>query len=715
MKQVVQVLRTGEIDIREVPIPYLEDKFVLVQNISSLISAGTEKSKIDIGKKNLIQKAKARPDLVKKVLEKVKSQGLKKTIEIVNDRLDSSSSLGYSSAGKIVAVGGLVKGFQVGDLVACAGAGYANHAEFISVPMNLVCKIPENITSEEAAFATIGAIAMQGIRLAAPRLGETYLVIGLGLIGQLVTQLLKANGCSVIGTDLDNSLVKKIRDYECIGLSTDENITNFCLEETNGYGVDGVIVCAGTKSNSVIEMCGNVTREKGKVVVIGAINMDIPREPFYMKEIDLVISRSYGPGRYDKEFEENGNDYPLPYVRFTQQRNMESFLKLVSQKKVNVKNLITHKFELDRALLAYEMINKKIEKYIGIIINYKNQPDTFFIKNHNTTKNNSNLSFYKVSFIGAGNYATSTLMPIINNYSFIKMTGVCTQSGITAENISRKFNFKYCTSSLKDLISDTDILFISSIHNNHASNVIKGLKSNKHIYVDKPLCLNLRELKLIDEAYNNSINSNLLVGFNRRFAPATKIINDHFKNINFPLIVNIRINAGHIDINHWINNPLKGGGRIIGEACHFIDLASAIVKSPVKDVFCLSLNTKQKSIHNNDNVSINLRFKNGSIANILYTSEGSKKMGKELIEIFGGGNSAMISDFKEVNLFKKNKIILKKNFKTEKKGQKEMFYGWFNSIRNGEKFMDYSSIRNTTIATISCLESLSIGQSINIS
>jgi len=338
MKQVTQTLRTGKIEVNEVPIPTLIDTFVLVKNLASVISAGTEKTKIDMGKKNLLQKAKARPDQVKQVLDKVKTEGLTKTFQTVNSRLNSPSPLGYSCAGLVVASGGLVEGIQPGDRVACGGADYANHAEFVTIPKNLIVKIPDNISDEEAAFTTVGSIAVQGVRLTEPKLGETFLVLGLGLIGQITVQLLRANGCNVIATDLEVSLVDQAEGFGAVGAGPDTDIEEICKQLTAGRGVDGVLVCAGTSSNQPIELCGAVTREKGRVVVVGAVRMDIPREDFFKKEISVVISRSYGPGRYDPFYEENGNDYPFGYVRFTEQRNMQTFIELVSQGKVKVKS-----------------------------------------------------------------------------------------------------------------------------------------------------------------------------------------------------------------------------------------------------------------------------------------------------------------------------------------------------------------------------------------
>ncbi|WP_196492378.1 bi-domain-containing oxidoreductase [Psychrosphaera haliotis] len=518
MKQITQTLRTGTIEVNEVPIPALTDKFVLVKNSSSVISAGTEKTKIDMGKKNLLQKAKARPDLVKQVLKKVQTEGLKKTLQTVNTRLDAPSPLGYSCAGEVVAAGGLVEGIQPGDRVACGGADYANHAEFVAIPKNLVVKIPDNVSNAEGAFTTVGSIALQGVRLAQPQMGETFVVLGLGLLGQIAVQLLRANGCKVIATDLDPALVERATKYGAIDAGPGVNIQNLVESETNGHGVDGVLVCAGTSSNQPIELCGEITREKGRVVVVGAVRMDIPREDYFKKEISVVISRSYGPGRYDPFYEENGNDYPLGYVRFTEQRNMETFLQLISDGKVEVKSLITHEFGVDEAEAAYQLIEgDKTEPYLGILMNYSPA-----VQNSSSTKiaiNSSPLNKDKVvlSLYGAGNYATSNLLPQLSKSKDIELNGLVTASGRTAQGVAKQFNMRFCAGDLDEVLDEsTDALMVTTRHDTHASAVLKGLGANKHVYVEKPLALNVEELSSINNALNGS-KSQVMVGFNRRF------------------------------------------------------------------------------------------------------------------------------------------------------------------------------------------------------
>lgn len=712
MKQVTQIYKTGVIEVNNVPVPTLSDKFVLVRNLASVISAGTEKTKIDMGKKNLLQKAKARPDLVKQVVKKIQTEGLAKTWQTVQTRLDSPSPLGYSCAGKVVAVGGLVAGIAPGDIVACGGAGYANHAELIAVPRNLVVQVPRGVNNEEAAFATMGAIAMQGVRLIQPLLGEIFLVLGLGLIGQITVQLLKANGCQVIGIDLDDSLVDLAEKYGAKGIRSADDAARVCMDLTGGRGVDGVIVCAGTNSNGPIELCGEVTRMKGRVVVVGAVRMDIPREPYFKKEISVVISRSYGPGRYDPFYEEEGNDYPIGYVRFTEQRNMESFLDLVADDKLDIRGLITHHFKLDQAPEAYALIEgKKIEPYLGIILEYDNGAGCGQQQAGRIEITSRKIDHEKIgiSFFGAGNYATASLLPPLNNMGNLEFRGLVTASGRTAQGVAKQFGFSFCADTFQELLNDdTDVVMVTTRHDSHASSVVAALQAKKHVYVEKPLALTVDELREIQEAWQQGDGAQLMTGYNRRFAPLTQELVKFFSGVQSPLVVNIRINAGSIPDDHWIQDPVAGGGRIIGEGCHFIDLAAVLTGSMPVSVYATGSRKKNKSPMLNDNVSINLCMENGSIANIIYTADGSRAMAKEYIEVFGGGRSAVLDDFKEARFFKGDTKVSKQKLRGQDKGQKAMLKTWINGLREGKPCLDYESQIQIALATIMAVESMTI-------
>ncbi|WP_447746940.1 bi-domain-containing oxidoreductase [Pseudomonas nicosulfuronedens] len=712
MKQITQTLRTGSIEVNEVPTPTLNDRFILVRNNASVISAGTEKTKIDMGKKSLLQKAKARPDLVKQVIGKIRTEGLSKTLQTVNSRLDSPSPLGYSCAGTVVAAGGLVEGIQPGDRVACGGADYANHAEFVAVPRNLVVKTPANVTDEEAAFATVGSIALQGVRLAEPLLGETFLVIGLGLLGQIAVQLLKANGCNVIGSDLDPALVARAERYGAIGSAPGSDIAGICHALTGGHGVDGVLVCAGSSSNAIIELCGTVTREKGRVVVVGAVRMDIPREDYFKKEISVVISRSYGPGRYDPFYEENGNDYPYGYVRFTEQRNMETFLSLVSQGKLDVKGLITHRFPVDEAASAYQLIEgAKTEPYLGILLQYNSSVSNDELSSRiNVAPVHPVDGKLKLSFYGAGNYATASLLPPMQASNKVSFIGLVTASGRSAQGVAKQFGFNFCASNFDELLqSDTDAIVVTTRHDTHAVAVRDALLAGKHVYVEKPLAISVEELVEIHQAYGKCGKAQIMIGFNRRFAPATRQVIEHFSGIQSPLVVNIRVNAGFIPANHWIQDPQVGGGRMIGEGCHFIDLASALVSSNVKTVYSVGSNKAEKSALLNDNLCLTLTFENGSVANITYTADGAKSMAKEYVEVFGGGRSAQIHDFKEVTLFSGSSDVKRNKLGVQDKGQKHMIAAWLDGLQSGQPCVEYQCLMATSLATVMAVESLTIG------
>jgi len=717
MKQVTQTLRTGVVEVNEVPIPTMSDKFVLVRNTVSVISAGTEKTKIDMGKKSLLQKAKARPDLVKQVMQKVKTEGLKKTFQTVNSRLNSPSPLGYSSAGVVVASGGLVEGIQPGDRVVCGGADYANHAEYVAIPKNLVVKVPDNVSDEEAAFTTVGSVAMQGVRLASPLLGETFLVLGLGLLGQITVQLLRANGCTVIGTDLDPLLVKQAEEFGAVGVGHDTDVAGICKALTSGHGVDGVLICAGTSSNQPIELCGDVTRSKGRVVVVGAVKMDIPREDYFKKEISVVISRSYGPGRYDPIYEENGNDYPYDYVRFTEQRNMSTFLQLVSQKKIDIESLITHRFNINDAPEAYKLIEgSKTETYLGIILNYGDE-STHLKTSGRIQTNTKSIDAEKIgiSFFGAGNYATASLLPPLISLDNIDLRGLVTASGRTAQGVANQFGFSFCAGEFNELLNDdTDVIMIATRHDTHAKSVENSLSNGKHVFVEKPLALSVEELSSIHDVYHKNGKNQLMIGFNRRFSPLTKAVIKHFDSVKSPLVVNIRVNSGAIPDDHWIQDPEIGGGRIIGEACHFIDLAAALIGSNPKTVYAIGTSKANKSAMLNDNVVISLNYEDGSVANIVYTADGSKAMAKEYIEVFGGGRSAVINDFKNADLYAGDTDVQHKKLGTQDKGQKHMITDWVSGLVEGKPCMEYECLMLTSLSSILAVESLSIGQVLSV-
>lgn len=717
MKQVTHTLKDGRIEVVDVPVPSLTDRFVLVRTTASVISAGTEKTKIDMGRKSLIQKARSRPDLVAQVVRKLRSEGLAKTFGTVSTRLSAANPLGYSSAGVVVAVGGLVEGLRPGDHVACAGVGYANHAEFAAVPKNLVVKVPPSVSDEEAAFATLGAIALQGVRLADPKLGETVLVLGLGLLGQIAVQLLRANGCHVLGTDLDPKLVTLAEKFGARGISTADAETA-CRELTAGYGVDAVVVCAGTSSNQPIELCGRVTRNKGRVVVVGAVRMDIPREDFFKKEISVVISRSYGPGRYDPGYEENGNDYPLGYVRFSEQRNMQTIVELIARRSLDVRSLITHRFPIDDAVAAYGLIEgERREPYLGIVMNYGAGERSVSMEGGRQSVDSRAIDRGRIgmSMVGAGNYATASLLPVLGASEHVELRGLLTSSGRTAAGVAKQFGFRFCAAQVDELLKgDTDAVLILTRHNTHAEYVGQALRAGKNVYVEKPLALHMDDLASVAQAHQAARGAQLMIGFNRRWAPLTLVVRRHFEAVRSPRVVNIRINAGFIAQDHWIQDPEVGGGRLIGEACHFVDLASALVGADPVEVHAVGVMKAGVAAMINDNVCLSLRFADGSVASLTYTADGSKAMAKEYVEVFGGGRSATIDDFREAMLYEGDTASKRVRLPRQDKGQEAMLDAWIAGLRSGIPALPLETALAVSAATIAAAESMLLGAPIGI-
>ncbi|MGC4100563.1 bi-domain-containing oxidoreductase [Ferruginibacter sp.] len=715
MQQLIQNFKTGELYVDEVPMPSISSGMVLVENEFSLISAGTERGTVKVAKASLIGKAKQRPDLVAQVLQNIKKEGLAATINKVKTKLDSLKALGYSTAGVVVASMDTNGVFKTGDRVACAGQDYASHAEVVAIPQNLVTKIPDNVSSEEASFTTLGAIALQGVRQAEPRLGERVCVIGLGLLGQITCQLLKANGCAVFGIDLNAGLVKLANESGAADKALnrgDSNLVSVCNDFTNGQGFDSIIITAAAPSNDPIELSAEITRKKGKIVVVGAVKMDIPRDPhFYRKELDLRMSCSYGPGRYDVNYEDKGQDYPFAYVRWTEQRNMEAFLDLLSRKAINIKPLITHTFEIGDAEKAYDIVlGKTPEPHIGILLKYS---DNKAKRQTVVTVKNDPIKKINVGFIGAGSFAQSYLIPNAKAYG-ASLDGVVTSKGITSKNVADKFKFNFCSAEANDVLGNNNIntIFIATPHNSHAELAGRSLEAGKAVFVEKPLAINIDQLNEVI-ALREKFKQPLMVGFNRRFAPISVAIKKEFASVSEPIVVNIRVNAGLIQKEHWTQQPEIGGGRIVGEVCHFIDLMQYFTGAEPVNVYAASVNTANDKITPEDNIAVVVKFSNGSVGNLTYLANGDKSMPKELIEVFGAGNIGVINDFREGTFHKGNKVT---KLKSSGKGHKEEVDAFLNAINNGnESPISFRSICLTTLTTFKILDSLYTGNSQEIS
>jgi polar amino acid transport system substrate-binding protein len=711
MYQIIQYQKTGELLIEHLPKPNLKEGGILVRNVNSLISAGTERTSVETAQATMLGKAKKRPDLVKQVKENVKKEGLLSTYKKVKNRLDNYKELGYSSAG--VVIESSVKEFKPGDRVACAGGGYANHSEIIYVPKNLAVKIPDTVSFQESAFTTIGAIALQGVRQADIKLGENVVVIGLGLIGLITVQLLKVNGAGVIGIDIKNSNFKLAKDFGCDVCLLSDNVTTRKIDSyTKGIGADAVIVTASTKSDEPVKTAINIARRKAKVVIVGAVGMDIPRSPFYEKELDLKISCSYGPGRYDSEYEEKGFDYPYDYVRWTENRNMSAIVNLISQNKLDFNSFVTHEFSIHDGLKAYDLITGKTkEKHLGILIHYPSEEvgDTKRERKIELEKSKKKQeSAITVGFIGAGNFAQSYLIPNVLKHE-VELKGVATADPLNAKSVAKKFKFEYCTTEVSELLNDEDIntLFIVSHHDTHAGFVVNSLKKSKHVFVEKPLAISVSQLNDIKKIYEkDSQKTNLMVGFNRRFSKSFVDIKDYFKGRKEPYVINYRVNAGYISKDKWIQDK-KQGGRIIGEACHFIDVMSFLIESEPVSVYAESIDSENQKVENYDSVSIIIKYSDGSVGNLLYLANGDSSLTKEYCEIYCGGDTAIMDNFDSISFYRNGK----KNRKTYDgtKGHKEEIGYFLERIKGStSNKLSFKSMYLTTLTTIKIMESLRI-------
>lgn len=692
MKSIVQNYGKGELAVTDVPVPALKPGGILVRNDVSLISAGTEKLMVDLAQKSLAGKAKERPDLVRKVLDKVRKDGLMATIDTVRSRLDAPIPLGYSCAGRVLAVGAEVDTFQVGDAVACGGAGYANHAEVVYVPKHLAVKVPANVPPETACFTTVGAIALQGLRLARPELGETVAIIGLGLVGLLAAQLARAAGCRVVGMDLS---AERCRLAEELGI--DEAVTGAdqlaerCRQLTGGHGADKVIVAASTKSSQPIALAGDIARQQGVVAVVGAVGMDIPRQPYYDKELVLRVSRSYGAGRYDSEYEEKGRDYPIGYVRWTENRNMEAFVQQLARGGVRTDPLVTHRFEIAEAEDAYGLISGKgQEPYLGILLTYPQAPDDdspevlasrVDLTTATLPKARDTVGF---GVLGAGQFAGGVLIPALGDLPAARLVGVATATGIKAQHVAKKHGFSFATTEGREVLShpEVDAVLIATRHHLHAEQVLAALDAGKHVFVEKPLCLTRDELATLVEARRQRDPAPLLmVGFNRRFAPMAQRLRQHFADIDEPLMMHYRVNAGHIPLDHWTQDAEQGGGRILGEVCHFVDFLTFLAGSPPVAARIHALANGER--YRDDNLVATLTLADGSLGTITYVANGASGLAKERVEASAGGRSAVLDNFRRLELYDGGRRQVDKARWRQDKGHRAQLAAFVAAIRSG--------------------------------
>lgn len=658
MKQLIQELDSGRVRVVEVPAPGVRPGFVLVRTVVSLVSAGTERMIADFAAKNLVQKARARPDLVRQVWEKARRDGLLTTLEAARNRLEQPLALGYASAGVVLAVGDGCEGLRPGDRVACGGGGHAVHAEIVAVPRNLVVPLPETVDFETGAFATLGAVALQGIRLTGIEPGAVVGVIGLGLLGQLACQLLTASGCRVIGTDLRADRVELARRQAGVEATTDPAaFVRLCRQRGGGHGADAVLITADTRGDGPVTLAAEAARLKGTVVAVGAVGLNLPRKLYYEKELAFYVSRSYGPGRYDPTYEEEGHDYPYAYVRWTEQRNMAAFLDLAARGRLDVRPLISHRFPLTEAPRAYDLVTGRVaEPYLAILLTYPEAPDparrvTLAPLPAVRTTGVAPQPTVRLGVLGAGTYAVSTLLPVLKDLPGLERVGIASGGGLSAASAGRRFGFGFAATGEEAILGDERINTVAILtrHNAHARQVLAALAAGKHVFVEKPLCLTEAELAAIVECYTGlNPAPMLMVGFNRRFAPLVVTLKAHLTAIAEPLYVACRVNAGYLPPDHWLHDPAVGGGRLVGEGCHFLDLLLHLL--PGEPVRVTARALPDGGRYRQDNLVITLECADGSLGVLSYLANGDRRLGKERIEVFGGGWSAVLDDYRALSI-----------------------------------------------------------------
>ncbi len=715
LKILGQKLSDGSVTVVQAPDPIIADGFVRVRTLYSAISAGTEGGKVVTGKMSLLGKAKAKPEQAMQVIGMARSLGVKATYLKVKSKLEGAQPLGYSLCGRVTEISGKVDHVKVGDLVACAGGGYANHADEVVVPRNLVVKVPDGVDPKSAAYTTIASISLQGVRLAEPTLGEAAVVIGLGIIGQLAGQILKANGCRVFGTDLDEAQINLALATGAIdagGVTGKDSVEALVSDFTRGRGADMVLICAGTSSNEPVELAAEVSRKKGRVISVGAVGMNLPRDIYFKKELSFAVSCSYGPGRYDPEYEEAGIDYPYPYVRWTEGRNMEAILDGMAAGTIDPRKATTHVFPLDRAPEAYEVISEKTEPFCGMLIEYpeeqRDETKSVSLQHSTTPVSNDKIG---IAMVGPGSFAQTFLLPPLKNDSRAYFSAVCTRSGLTASDTGERLGFRKAVNSIDELLIDdeTHAVVVATRHDTHAESVMKCLKARKPVFVEKPLCLTIDELKEIRQLQQES-NTLIQVGFNRRFSKAAVAAKGFIGEKHPPLTMMYRISAGHIPKDHWTQTE-EGGGRIIGEACHFIDLLQYFCGANPVTVFAQSIDTADESLVPQDNTVISIKFEDGSVGSIGYFAEGGKSMPKERCEIIGGGRSAVIDNFNRLELFGKSK---KRTKKFSGKGHSEEMVEFVTALKTGKPAISVTSQIATTLASFAVLESMKTGNPVTI-
>jgi predicted dehydrogenase len=711
MKQVALRPRDGSITVVDAPVPAPRAGWVLVANRCSLISAGTERSKLELGAKNLLQKARARPDLARKVVDRARAEGVRPALSGAREHLDALAPLGYSSAGVVLRLGSGVAGISPGDRVACAGGGFANHAEVVSVPANLIAAIPGGVSFGSAAYATVGAIALHAVRRAEATVGERIGVVGLGLVGQLAVRILGAAGCKLVGID---------PDPEAVALATEGGARAFVrelsglehavLEASDGIGLDAVLICAAGRSSDPVELAARLARDRGRLVVVGDVPIEAPRALLYEKELELRLSRSYGPGRYDRDYEERGRDLPASYVRWTEQRNLQAFLELVAAGKVDLSSLTTHRFPVEQAEAAYEALTAESggRRAFGVLLEYvyeEQERDRPPLRRRRPKGGSA-----RVGLIGAGSFARGTLLPALRDAG-AELAAVTSEGGLSAADVARRFEFARAADSIDEILGDEDIdaVVIATRHSTHAELAAAALRAGKAVFVEKPLALT--EAKLLEVEAALADGGPLMVGFNRRFAPLTVRLRAELDGVEAPVFL-ARVNAGPLAEDHWLNDLEEGGGRLLGEGCHFVDLLAHLAGASPVAVQAVAVPSAQRPLECSDGIVATIRFANGCAGTLLYSGGGDTRLPKERLEAFGGGLSAVLEDFRRLELYRGGRRELVKQ--RQDKGHRAEIAHFVQVMRGEVDAPGVESYLSSTRATLALAESLRSGNVVEL-
>ena len=711
MRQVAQRPRHGRITVVDAPLPALRPGWLLVANRASLISAGTERTKIELGAKNLAQKARARPDLLRKVVDRARTEGIGSALAAAKDRLDALTPLGYSSAGTVLRVGKGVEGIAAGDRVACGGGGFATHAEVVAVPRNLVAAVPDGVPLESAAYATVGAIALHGVRRAEAQLGERVGVIGLGLVGQLAVRILAAAGCTVIGIDLDPNAVELAASVGATAFErARDGLATSVLDATDGLGLDSVLVCAATTSADPVRLASELARDRGRVVIVGDVPIEADRALFYEKELELRLSRSYGPGRYDRDYEERGRDLPPAYVRWTEQRNMQAFLDLVASGAVDPSPLTTHRFPVDEAERAYALLTEDQggERPFGILLEYAYEERSAAPGPRSVRPRGAGTA--RIGLIGAGSFARGTLLPALRDAG-AELAAVASGGGLTAIDVATRFGFERAADSADDIFADDsiDAVVIATRHASHARLTASALRAGKAVLVEKPLAIDGDGLAEVEQALGPE--SLLMVGFNRRFAPLAVQLRAELEAVASPILL-ARANAGPLPADHWTHDPEDGGGRLIGEGCHFVDLLSYLAGAPAVVVHALAVPHPQRPLECSDEVVATLRFASGAVGTLVYSGGGDPHLPKERVEALGGGLAAVLDDFRRLELHRGGKRRVTKQ--RQDKGHNAEVAHFLAAVRGEADAPEVDTYLDSTRATLALVESLRDGSAVEV-